>query len=225
MKRIVCAAMALVMLVLSFALVSCSNTGKEGNPASDNTDKTIADTPRKAELSDVVGTWSTDVPAVQFIFPGDKWDTASYEWSGDLHLSIVLNKEGGVILGLRKSDVRDFVKENLTAALAMFDYTLEFIMKEGNYGTEDEVVDAMVDTFTSLNKTGKFTCSDGVMTTELVSIAHDHSNEEGEEVLSKISVEVSGDTITFKEYVEEGGEHALFDPAVLPITFTKSSGT
>ncbi len=62
------------------------------------------------------------------------------------------------------------------------------------------------------------------MTTELFSVVHDHSNEEGEEVLSKISVEVSGDTITFKEYVEEGGEHALFDPAVLPITFTKSSG-
>ncbi len=224
MKRIVCVFMALVMLVFCFAFVSCSKTGEEGNPASDNTGKTNSDTPRKAELSDVVGTWTTDVPAAQFIFPGDKWDTESYEWSGDVHLSLVMTREGGVILGLRKSDVRNFVKDNLTAALAMFDYTLEFIMKEGNYGTEDEVVDAMVDTFTSLNKTGKFTCSGGVMTTELVSSAHDHSNDEEEEVLSKINVEVSGDTITFRDYVEEGGEHALFDPAVLPITFTKSAG-
>ena len=41
-------------------------------------------------------------------------------------------------------------------------------------------------------------------------------------MLSEIRVDVRGDTLIFREYVEEGGDNAMFNPVLLPLEFKKS---
>ena len=223
MKKTVCAVLALVMLALCFTLVSCSG-GKSGTGETKPAE-TEGYTPNgPIAVGTVIGTWTADVPAATFLFPGDRWDTESCEWTdGTIHLSLVFYEAGSLVLGLRKSDVKDFILNNFESAVAMFGYTVEEVMTEGHYETTEAAADDMIEQFTSLNKNGKFTVSGDVMTIELVSTTHSHGKEEEkEEVLSEIKFKLQGDTLTFTGYAEESEEHNLFDPAVLPLTFRKS---
>ena len=216
MKKIVSALLALVMLALCFALFSCSKRTvaptDTGDPGSD-----------AAPLS-VVGTWTADVSARDFLFPSEQWDTASREWNDNtVKLSLQFTGTGKLILGLKKDDVRTFVKNNLEAANAMFGYTVEEVMKEGSYENEDALIDDMIDSaFSSLNKNGSFTYSDGVLKTELIALTHSHGDED-EDPRSEIKVETDGKTLTFTEYLNESEDNELFNRNVLPITFEKSS--
>ena len=226
MKKTVCAVMAVVMLVLCVALYSCKNgtepagsaSGAETEPAVGTGENTEID----AAPESVTGTWTAEVSAVGFLFPGDEWDTGSRTWEDStIKLSLSLSESGTVILGLNKSETRDFVSKNLESVVAMFDYTLEEVKEEGKYETDDDVVDALIDTFTSLNKTGNYTYEDGILKTELVSLAHTHGKEDAEEIPAEIKVTGNAEKLTFTEYAVESDEHGLFNKNVLPVTFER----
>ena len=216
MKRIVCIFMAAITFALCFALWSC-----EGAFSPKET-KTQTKTQNKTETkpATIVGTWTMTIPGVKLLFSGDEWDTDGHDWKGDINLSLAFYDSGSLVLGLNKSDTREFIKNNLVEINALFGYTMEEVMKEGQFETEDEVIDAMLSTFTSANKNGKYTYSDGVLSTELVSLTHTHGKDE-KEVPSEIKVEVTGDKLTFTEYVTDGGDNNLFDADILPLTFSR----
>lgn len=214
MKKTVCILMATVMFALCFALCSCSKAEAPKETAGKETVK-------ETEPATVVGTWTTVVAGEEFLFPGDRWDTDSREWSGDIKLSLAFYDSGTVVLGLAKGDVRDFIANNLEAVNAMFDYTIEEVMEEGKFESEDDLIDALIDTFASLNKTGKYTYEDGVVSTELVSVTHTHGKDEEEETASEIAVEVTANTLTFTGYVTDGGDNNLFDADALPLSFSR----
>ena len=221
MKKIVCAVTAIVMLVLCAALFSC---GKN---------KTVPIEPPKGggtgtdgnfDPGPVLGTWTAEVSARDFLFPSDEWDTASREWNDStVKLSLQFNDKGKLILGLEKDDVRTFVKNNLESANAMFGYTVEEVMEEGKYESEDALIDDMIDSaFATLNKNGEYTYSDGVLKTELIVLTHSHSKgDEDEDPPSEIKVETDANTLTFTEYLNESEDNELFNRNVLPITFEK----
>ena len=227
MKKAVSVLMALVMVALCFALFSCSNSGKSDAEASGGAGTTDSGDPKiyaskRAELSDVVGTWSMRINGEKLLFAGG--DTSGAQWSGDIKVSLAFYEEGRLVVGLNKSETREFIKNNFEAAVAMYDLSVDELMEEGHYESEDEAIDSMLDSFTYLNKNGTFTISNGVMTTELISTTHTHSHghDEEEEALSEIRVDVRGDTLIFREYVEEGGDNAMFNPVLLPLEFKKS---
>ena len=159
MKKIVCAVTAIVMLVLCAALFSC---GKN---------KTVPIEPPKGggtgtggnfDPGPVLGTWTAEVSARDFLFPSDEWDTASREWNDStVKLSLQFTETGKLVLGLKRDDVRTFVKNNLESANAMFGYTVEEVMEEGKYESEDALIDDMIDSaFATLNKNGEYTYSE-----------------------------------------------------------------
>ncbi|MBQ6262799.1 MAG: hypothetical protein IJK58_04720 [Clostridia bacterium] len=219
MKKIVCAVMAAVMLALCFSLYSCKKQTLIIEPPEPLTPTPAASTP-----DSVVGIWTTTVSALKFLFPKNKWDTDSREWKdSEITLSINFSDSGSFILGLSKPEVREFLKNNVESANAMFGYTLEEAMEEGKYESVDALVEDMVNAFTSLNKNGTYTYSNGILKTEVVSTTHTHGAEEEEEVPAEIRMAGNSDQLIFTEYVVESDEHGLFNESVLPLAFDKFS--
>ena len=217
MKKTVCAVMAIVMLVTCFSLFSCGKKKVAIEPPKGGETE-----PRKNfDPGPVRGSWTASVSAVDFLFPGDEWDTGSQTWNdSEIKLSLQFTEGGTVVFGLSKTETRAFTANNLEAINALFGYTLEEVKEEGNYETDEDVVEALLDTFASLNKTGKYTYEDGIITTELISTAHTHGEDE-EETPARIKVTVTADRLTFTEYAVESEEHGLFSKDVLPITFDR----
>ncbi|MBR3424410.1 MAG: hypothetical protein IKG80_07980, partial [Clostridia bacterium] len=184
MKKVVCAVTAVVMLALCFALYSC-----EKQTVSTEPQESEIINPKNTTPASVVGTWTTKVSAAGFLFPKENWDSGSREWiDNEISLSLYFSEGGTIVLGLSKPDVREFLKNNVEAANAMYGYTVEEAMEEGKFETEDEMVEAMIDGFTYLNKTGTYTFSNGVLKTELISTAHTHGKDDAEEVPAEIRV-------------------------------------
>ena len=143
MKKIVCFLMAIVMLVLCAALFSC---GKKKTVPIEPPKGGGVETGGNFDPGPVLGTWTAEVSARDFLFPSEEWDTASREWNDNtVKLSLQLTDKGKLTLGLKKDDVRTFVKNNLESANAMFGYTVEEVMEEGKYESEDALIDDMID--------------------------------------------------------------------------------